>query len=1014
MDSAANLGGFRMNRWLLHTSFLSASFTVAAQPDGYWQQEVNYVIHVRLDDSLHELTGDIAITYVNNSPQTLDSLYFHLWPNAYSDLNTAYARQQRRLGKLDFHFSAPQDRGYIDGLAFKVDGRSARLRQTAEPDVAVLYLNEPLNSGSRITVTTPFHVKIPKTFSRLGHHGQQYQITQWYPKPAVFDRGGWHPMPYLDIGEFYADVGSFEVHITVPDNYVVAATGNLQDQEELEWLRTRSSASWLQQAPPSSKTTKTLTFIEHNVHDFAWFADKTYWVARDSVRLPSGHEVTTWGFFNGDNALSKSGAHFAAQAVEHYSTSVGEYPYDNCSVVQGALVAGSGMEYPTITVIGEVRGALEQVIAHEVGHNWFQGMLATNEREYAWMDEGINSFYELTYMRRFHDAMPRVPQGNAGDLQYLNSDLITKLLVQHLDLQRAGPPSFSDPDWFTELEYGALVYGRVATAIDYLRLYLDDFDGILQSFFATWKYKHPTPLDMREFFETRSGKDLGWFFDGLMGTRDQVDYAVTAVRRAQGSHEVDVTITNKGEITAPVAVAIMIQDSVAAVEWFEGFAGDSTVRITVAEAASHLQLDPFGNALDVDPHNNVIRLRGVVRRLEPPQFPLIIGLPNPRTTQLFFAPVAAWNHYDGLTAGILFYNSLFPSKNTEFTAMPMFGFKSVAPVGMASLTRYVYPKRSGFNWSLGISAKSFHYDDFDVSGYHFVHRFIKLQPQLRIAIKPSEPGTRKYREVTVRSVLVRSETYDSHYNPIDSTTSFTEVSRDRYVNELAFRFGDRGKHNPFASAVTLQHNNHMVKLMLEVQQGFTTKELPRDIRLRLFGGAFIVDNLSFPEGLLYPINLSGPSGSNDYMFDHTFAGRSEFEGLLYQQIVQAEGAFKVRTDRYPFGRSDGWLLALNLSVPLPVPVPIDVFADVATFSGAATQTLGSEPIVWEIGASIPVWPGIFEVYVPIVVSQDLKTVINDQVTDDQGKKHQLRRVSFTLHLEKLDMFRLARELRGPR
>jgi len=221
---------------------------VYASSQEYFQQEVNYEIQVALDDIRHELNGFESVEYINNSPDTLRFLYFHLWPNAYSNNNTALAKEifaRDGKGKL---FNDPELKGFIDSLAFKVDGLDVRWDLLSEtPDICKIILNEPLKPGDTILITTPFHVKIPKgVTSRLGHIGESYQITQWYPKPAVYDRRGWHQMPYLDQGEFYSEFGRFDVSITLPANYVVGATGTCRMKRKKNgWIYfLKSSPCW--------------------------------------------------------------------------------------------------------------------------------------------------------------------------------------------------------------------------------------------------------------------------------------------------------------------------------------------------------------------------------------------------------------------------------------------------------------------------------------------------------------------------------------------------------------------------------------------------------------------------------------------------------------------------------------------------------------------------------------------------------------------------------------------------
>jgi len=216
-------------------------FSASAQT-GYWQQELQYKISVKLNDHDQSLDAFESIQYTNHSPDTLLFIWFHLWPNAFKNDRTAFSEQMLQNGDTKFYFGGRDYRGYINRLDFRVDEVSARTEDHPQDiDVIKLILPKPLPPGHSTTITTPFHVQLPEISSRGGHVGQSYQITQWYPKPAVYDQKGWHPMPYLDQGEFYGEFGSFDVEITVPKNYVVAATGDLQDEKEKAWLETRNN-----------------------------------------------------------------------------------------------------------------------------------------------------------------------------------------------------------------------------------------------------------------------------------------------------------------------------------------------------------------------------------------------------------------------------------------------------------------------------------------------------------------------------------------------------------------------------------------------------------------------------------------------------------------------------------------------------------------------------------------------------------------------------------------------------
>jgi hypothetical protein len=478
----------------------------------YWQQKVDYTLEVSLNDKLHTLDGFEKIVYTNNSPDTLKHIWFHLWPNAYKNDKTAYTDQSLENGNTDFYFSTKEQKGYINRLDFKVNGASAKMEDHPNHiDIVRVVLPKPLPPSQQITITTPFHVKLPYNFSRGGHVGQSYQITQWYPKPAVYDVKGWHDMPYLDQGEFYSEFGNYDVRITLPENYVVAATGELQNEEEKKWLLNKaiSSGEFVQTKPKpatkkpiskpvskkpkplatsSSTPTKTLQYVQKNVHDFAWFADRQFLVNHDTCKLSSGKVIDVYTYYTTEKEVWKNSIQYAKEATRFYSNEVGEYPYNVVSVVQGPKGFGDGMEYPTITLISPIKDPklLDIVIAHEVGHNWFYGVLGSNEREHAWMDEGINSFYEKKYKEVKYGRQPQVEE----------------LLFQTKAIQKTDQPIEMRSEDFSILNYFTSVYHKTAKWLQLLEQEMgkEIFQKKMQTYFEEWKFKHPYPADFKNSF----------------------------------------------------------------------------------------------------------------------------------------------------------------------------------------------------------------------------------------------------------------------------------------------------------------------------------------------------------------------------------------------------------------------------------------------------------------------------------------------------------------------------------
>ncbi|HEX8357724.1 MAG TPA: M1 family peptidase, partial [Segetibacter sp.] len=279
-----------MKKRILFIHLLLFSVNLFAQ-NNYWQQEVNFTINVSLNDKEHTLDAFEKIEYVNHSPDTLTFIWFHLWPNAYKTDRTAFSEQLVKSGRTDFYFSKPLQKGYINQLGFTVDGNIATIMpDSAHIDIIKVLLPKPLLPGAKIILTTPFKVKLPDIFSRSGHAGNDYQVTQWFPKPAVYDHKGWHPMPYLDQGEFYSEFGKFDVEITLPSAYTVAATGVLQSAETLKELKENGKHT-------INGPLKTWHYKQDSIHDFAWFASKDFSVTHDTVVLASAKVVDVFSYY---------------------------------------------------------------------------------------------------------------------------------------------------------------------------------------------------------------------------------------------------------------------------------------------------------------------------------------------------------------------------------------------------------------------------------------------------------------------------------------------------------------------------------------------------------------------------------------------------------------------------------------------------------------------------------------------------------------------------------------------
>lgn len=980
--------------------FLVVSHVANAQTK-YWQQQCDYKIEVTLNDTLHTLDGFITIDYKNNSPQELNYILFHLWPNAYRDNSTPFAKHLLENGETDFRFSKQAGKGFIDHLDFKINAEVCDWDyDSSSLEIAKLNLSKPLKSGESIHITTPFRVKIPGAFSRMGHVGQAYQISQWYPKPAVFDKDGWHPMPYLDQGEFYSEYGSYDVSITLPQNYVVGATGNLQTETEIKWMDSLADATKkiaafennpLQKIPGSVTETKTIRYTQGYVHDFAWFADKRFRVLKGEAILPqSKNKIITWALFTDSRAKywSKAGE-YLRDAVLHYSKHVGEYPYQQVTAVDGALSAGGGMEYPNITVIGDVNSdfSLETIIAHEVGHNWFYGILGTNERTHAWMDEGINSYYEERYIRTKYPksrALGSIPRGVA---KFLGADHYPHKHIMDAGYQTMARENLDQSleqsaEKFTSFNYGVMVYGKGMMVFDYLEAYLstDVFDRVMKSYFEQWKFKHPQPEDLRFVFETETGKDLNWLFDDLIKTDKKIDYKVLSAK-TKDQINTSVSLKNIGDVTSPVSISVLKRDSILRTVWSDGFTGKKNIEVNT-EGADKIQIDPLRKMPELNRRNNTYFLNKPAHFFEKLRFQFLGSIENENRTQVFFAPYFGWNNYDKTQVGIALYSPFIPSRKFNYLLAPAVGTGSKQFIGIAKFSYSFYPETKVRELKVGVNAKRFSYILFPQPLL-----FNKLEPYVHVEFKQKEARSPYTHALHMRSVIIW----------LDWINFDKEKETQRYyVNELKYTVERKTTLNPFTASVKFQQGNTFANMSGEANFLISYKRQDEGFRIRVFAGGFILNtkgssDISAPNAKFYLSNATTNTFAywlqKDYMFDENFIDRNGRDKYLSRQVAKTDGAFRSFTT---FGATNKFLMSVNLTTSTHRFFPVNPFVNAAFI----VNDLGKPQFAAELGLSAIILRDMLEIHLPLVTT---KNISENQKLNGIDKWY--KKFSFTLKLQ---------------
>tara|TARA_Y100001954_G_scaffold238776_1_gene308219 strand:- start:1274 stop:4165 length:2892 start_codon:yes stop_codon:yes gene_type:complete len=862
----------------------------------YFQQEVNHTIDVRLNDKNHTLIAEQSIEYTNNSPDDLDVLWFHIWPNAYKNNTTALAKHELDGGNIDLWEAPLEERGYITDLNFTINGKKVDWRYHQEHiDICKLILNKPIKAGETVVIKTPFKVKIPNAkFSRLGHVGQSYMITQWYPKPAVYDREGWHTMPYLNQGEFYSEFGKFNVSITLPLNYTVGSTGDLQNKGEkirLDELSditdTITKFSSDMSFPQSDKRTKTIRFVQENIHDFGWFADKRYHVLKGSVELPySGRIVDLYTMFTNNEAhLWKESIEYMRDAVYYYSLWNGDYPYNHCTAVDGTIAAGGGMEYPNVTVIGEsgTPRALETVIMHEVGHNWFYGILGSNERDHAWMDEGINSYYEHRYMKtkypneKLTDNIPK-SLVKILDLEKVTNKNVMGELMYFMGAWTAKdqPIDFPSAD-YTSMNYGGIVYMKSGICFDYLSSYLgqDLFDSCMRKYYETWKFKHPQPEDLQKIFEETTQKDLSWFFNNMITTTNQLDYSISKIKK--DPKNLHITLKNNGNIPGPVLICGVTDGVISEQIWVDGFEGTKTVPY-INGGYDQIRIDYFGVMPETNRNNNIYKTKGIFKQWEPLKPQLIGSLYRPEKTQVFYHPNINWNKYNRYSIGLSLYNIFIPKGGFYYKLSPMYSFGTKHLVGRSNIALTKYSHSSIFSKiKFSIKAEKFNYtSDFE---------YEKLSPKLELVLNEKNLRSKKESKILGKYTFINKEECDS---TLYKNSVYHKVNTNEHYIQLGYSFSNNRTLNPYNINFDLESSTPFYKLHLLFYYKYNLKKNKR-LSSRFYLGK-IFSNIDD-----YNIQMSAWNGNMDYAFNERSFSREE-NGNLSRQMFIREGGLKHYTD----------------------------------------------------------------------------------------------------------------------
>lgn len=557
--------------------------------ESYWQQDVHYVLKARVDDQTDIVDGEEELTYFNNSPDTLRFVYFHLYQNAF--IKGSYLEQLNKANNFRQKFGKYEKEGkgtVVESLS--VNGAATTI--TPDNTIMRVELPTPLLPGA----STKFNIRFKTYFDDGGTQrrrmkmfkdkwgNKQYDGVHWYPRICVYDRKfGWETDQHLG-KEFYGDFGSYDVELTFPAQYVMDATGVLQNREEVmpadlrEKLDIKNFKDKPLEEKPSQITptsgTKTWKFHADNVHDFAWVADPTFRIGETITTLSNGDRVSCIALAQEPHAARwQDASSFTAKVIDCYSRDIGNYVYPKMICAD----ARDGMEYPMLTLDGGLSPGYYGLIAHEVGHNWFFGMVGNNETYRASLDEGFTQFLTSWSMTSiFGEERKRKRKGyvasHSTPLSQMDQSVYLGYVRDAMKHEDASLNTHSD-DFGSALNHGGgygHVYYKTATMLYNLQYVLGDelFLNAMKHYFSQWKMAHPYFEDFRSSIIGYTHVDLNWFFDQWMETTKTIDYSIEEVKKYKGSRAAgqsapthSIVFRRKGEMQMPLDVTVRTQDS---------------------------------------------------------------------------------------------------------------------------------------------------------------------------------------------------------------------------------------------------------------------------------------------------------------------------------------------------------------------------------------------------------------------------------------------------------------------
>jgi hypothetical protein len=605
----------------------------------YWQQKVDYEMEITLHDSIRQLAGTSIIKYTNNSPDSLDRIFLHLYPNAFQ---IGSVKHREYTGNYGRGSRAKYFKEKLDQIKSKIDVRNFSIAvpneglswihkksilgsYTIDDTVLEVILSKKIAPGQVARIDLEWTHHVGEMVERAGYYEGQYNMAQWYPKVAVYDEDGWHSDVFHAEGEFYGEFGNFNVKFNLPKTFVIAASGIVKDGDP-GWQDVRVDTSfdffvWRDiydstYIAPELDQRRHVTFLAENVHDFAWVASKDFFYEGGKSKDKETEIHVLYDRNRGD-VWSKVVLERSIEALNWLEEKFGNYPYPQITTVD--RVKNGGMEYPMLVMNGRED---ESLIVHEYGHVYFYGILANNELDEAWLDEGFTTYQTTEYMMqkygdhgfdpKLYSGYDKFPKKFWPKQNELQSDQWSAIRFQ----SSGHNENISKPSYLfnSGSSYSRNAYTKPALMLSELKYFLEDslFYAVMQSYFDQWKFKHTNEKRFIETVEKVVGQDMGWFFNPWLHTTRDLDYGIKSFEKSYDKNfwNINLEIENKGSRFLPIKIETLFSDGTKENRWWTNhlWRFDDTLSYRVNKKPIKITLDPDVQTMDLDFRNNTTRM----------------------------------------------------------------------------------------------------------------------------------------------------------------------------------------------------------------------------------------------------------------------------------------------------------------------------------------------------------------------------------------------------------------------